>query len=683
MESQPINISPGIPRVENAVSADLHQNASSNTICAWTVGATDGLEPAPYNSGVENNNKLGYLPKQILDNNITRHTEINSKIPTGKRTTLLRHPSASKEAGTTLSALSKPRKDTNLPMNRYQSFYEAKLLNQTTQEVEAVLSSSCEAIGFDIAEMWLRTGAKTHRLANSHLRPAALDETVREKIVDVYYGKRSSERTHRLSPALCKRAKEAMDVVWVTANTEDGAKVLQESLSDVRTAVAVPVCHETSNTNITLIYFSIRRAVIRPTAVEFLVHMSLATAVASVNSLANDVMIDHVLPLSKQSKISNITSSNALSQSEHSGNLTSQSQHSRNSEVTGGVRHSHGISLSRPAFNDALSTKIERKVSVTGANLNLKWSDLNSVEYLTDGGHNWIHTAVMNGKSLVIKTLKPECQDLSLAMNEIEEELDIHSKLNHENIVELFGAGRTHKGNLFLVLERLDGGTLSQTLGYGTRIRDRRKRFWNRKRMSFVELLKCAKSIADAMKYCHGDAIEGCSVMHRDLKPDNIGFTLNGTVKLIDFGLSKILRNSSPDSDEMYEMTGETGSLRYMAPEVADARPYNHKADVYSYGMILWELLAAEKPFNNLSREQFYEQVVHGGERPHLNRKKWPEEIVQLISNCWSFEPEVRPNFSEVVLKLDAVLKKQKGGGEKKRSISIKRMITDRHSTWF
>lgn len=114
-----------------------------------------------------------------------------------------------------------------------------------------------------------------------------------------------------------------------------------------------------------------------------------------------------------------------------------------------------------------------------------------------------------------------------------------------------------------------------------------------------------------------------------------LGFTLNGTVKLIDFGLSKILRNSSPDSDEMYEMTGETGSLRYMAPEVADARPYNHKADVYSYGMILWELLAAEKPFNNLSREQFYEQVVHGGERPHLNRKKWPEEIVQLISNCW------------------------------------------------
>ena len=62
------------------------------------------------------------------------------------------------------------------------------------------------------------------------------------------------------------------------------------------------------------------------------------------------------------------------------------------------------------------------------------------------------------------------------------------------------------------------------------------------------------------------------------------GFTLDGTVKLIDFGLATILNNASPQSDEVYEMSGETGSLRYMAPEVADSRPYNHKADVYSFG---------------------------------------------------------------------------------------------------
>ena len=64
-----------------------------------------------------------------------------------------------------------------------------------------------------------------------------------------------------------------------------------------------------------------------------------------------------------------------------------------------------------------------RIYSVTGAQLNLQWDSLRNVEYLTDGGNNWIHTAVLHGKSVVVKTLKPECQDVALAINEIEGEL--------------------------------------------------------------------------------------------------------------------------------------------------------------------------------------------------------------------------------------------------------------------
>ena len=67
-------------------------------------------------------------------------------------------------------------------------------------------------------------------------------------------------------------------------------------------------------------------------------------------------------------------------------------------------------------------------VSVTGADLNLKWSVLKNVEYLTDGGNSWIHTAVYNGKPCVVKTLKPECQDVGLAINEIEDELSMFSR---------------------------------------------------------------------------------------------------------------------------------------------------------------------------------------------------------------------------------------------------------------
>ena len=83
-----------------------------------------------------------------------------------------------------------------------------------------------------------------------------------------------------------------------------------------------------------------------------------------------------------------------------------------------------------------------------------------------------------------------------------------------------------------------------------------------------------------------------------------IGLTLGGEVKIIDFGLARVVDNASPDMDELYEMSGETGSLRYMAPEVASSKPYNQKADVYSFGMILWELVAYEKPFNGMNREK-------------------------------------------------------------------------------
>lgn len=183
-----------------------------------------------------------------------------------------------------------------------------------------------------------------------------------------------------------------------------------------------------------------------------------------------------------------------------------------------------------PASDSSVEKQVIRhqrleKVSVTGAPLDLQWRQLTNVEYLTDGGNSWIHTAVYSGKPVVIKTLKPECQDVALAINEIESELVVHARLNHENIVRLMGAGTTSKGVRFFVLERLDGGTLSQRLGYDTRIRDRRKRFWRKKVFSFLDVLHIAKAIAEAMAYCHESAIPASVVMHRDLKPDNIGTT--------------------------------------------------------------------------------------------------------------------------------------------------------------
>ncbi|KAL7541284.1 hypothetical protein ACHAXR_011179 [Thalassiosira sp. AJA248-18] len=576
-----------------------------------------------------------------------------------------------------------------------QTLYQTRLLSTPISAVESLLSSACETLNFDIAEMWLRTGPKTHQLTNSHVRPTALDDSVRKQLVDVYYGERSAERTHRLSPALCKRAKEAGDVVWVTAHTLHGAEALKCSISDVRTAVAVPVCHGGSGVNVTIIYFSIRRAIMKPQAVEFLVHMSLASATAAVNSLAEDVMVDEMPKLQFDASVGEHdprypVAAHKLSRSAHVGNNHSPSAFPPHKSVS--------VSRDGP----------HRIYSVTGAQLNIQWDSLRNVEYLTDGGNNWIHTAVFHGKSVVVKTLKPECQDVALAINEIEGELEIHSRLDHNNIVKLIGAGFTPRGVRFVVLERLDGGTLTQLLGYDNRIRDRRRRFWTKRKISYMDVLKCARSLADALAYCHGRAIPNVMVLHRDLKPDNVGFTLDGTVKLIDFGLARIVENASV-SNEIYEMSGETGSLRYMAPEVADCQPYNQKADVYSFarcnkakanmltfllnviytmaGIILWELVAFKKPYDGMNREEFYSRVVHGGERPVIN-KKWPEDLTELMKSCWDAEVVQRPNFSDIVEILDSMLAGERNGknGDTKKKRPKNKFVSaliDRHSTWF
>ena len=230
------------------------------------------------------------------------------------------------------------------------------------------------------------------------------------------------------------------------------------------------------------------------------------------------------------------------------------------------------------------------------------------------------------------------------------------------------------------MLERLDGGTLTQVLGYDTRIRDRRRRFWKRRQMSYIEVLTHALSLADALRYLHAEALTNGMILHRDLKPDNVAFTLEQELKLIDFGLAKVIENTDPSCSDVYSMSGETGSLRYMAPEVADNQPYNHKADVYSFGIILWEMTAYKKPYEGFSRDAFYRRVVKGGERPQI-AKKWPKELSKLISQCWAAKIEDRPPFDHVALRLKELL--ELAERSEKKNKGIVGSLMDRHSTWF
>jgi serine/threonine protein kinase len=98
-------------------------------------------------------------------------------------------------------------------------------------------------------------------------------------------------------------------------------------------------------------------------------------------------------------------------------------------------------------------------------------------------------------------------------------------------------------------------------------------------------------------------------------------------------------------------MSGGTGSRRFMAPEVALGQPYNLSADIYSFSILFWELVALEKAFGKLSQEEHREKVIKKNDRPPLKRD-WKPAIQQILQNCWKRNPMERTNATELCKQL-------------------------------
>lgn len=126
-----------------------------------------------------------------------------------------------------------------------------------------------------------------------------------------------------------------------------------------------------------------------------------------------------------------------------------------------------------------------------------------------------------------------------------------------------------------------------------------------------------------------------------------MGFDYEGRVKLFDFGLAKELDPKQKTTNGLYQMSGGTGSRRFMAPEVALSEPYNESCDVYSFSILLWELLTLDKAFGWLSPDEHRERCVKNGERLEL-RASWSATLKALLEGCWSRDISSRPSAREV-----------------------------------
>ncbi len=123
--------------------------------------------------------------------------------------------------------------------------------------------------------------------------------------------------------------------------------------------------------------------------------------------------------------------------------------------------------------------------------------------------------------------------------------------------------------------------------------------------------------------------------------------SLVGDVKLFDFGLAREYHPSKADKNGCFKMTGDTGSTRYMAPEVYFEKPYNQKVDVYSFGILFYQILALCTPFEGLTVKSFPKMVFQKEARPSPD-PKWPLGITNLMKRCWSTKISERPSMEEV-----------------------------------
>lgn len=224
------------------------------------------------------------------------------------------------------------------------------------------------------------------------------------------------------------------------------------------------------------------------------------------------------------------------------------------------------------------------------------------------------------------------------------------ASLSHPNIISIRGMSNPspRDGQVFIIMDRLKE-TVSKRLQTWLKTQRQCKGVTgaivgSKKKVKdlLVERLVTAHNIADALDYLHSRG-----VIFRDLKPDNVGFDHFGTLKLFDFGLARELKESERDENGLYKMTGFTGAIRYMAPEVGMKQPYNLKADVYSWSMLMWYFLELEPPLGVYTPEMFRDRVFKKGTRPAI-MSDWPDLMPKLLKKCWSGKISNRPTFSEI-----------------------------------
>ncbi|NP_001131428.2 putative protein kinase superfamily protein [Zea mays] len=283
---------------------------------------------------------------------------------------------------------------------------------------------------------------------------------------------------------------------------------------------------------------------------------------------------------------------------------------------------------------------------------------------IAQGTYGTVYRGTYDGQDVAVKLLDwgedgfaSETETATLRAS-FKQEVAVWHELNHPNVTKFVGAsmgttdlkipanssnsgGRTElpPRACCVVVEYLAGGSLKQYL-----IKNRRRK------LAYKVVVQIALDLARGLNYLHSRKI-----VHRDVKTENMLLDTQRNLKIADFGVARVEAQNPKD------MTGATGTLGYMAPEVLEGKPYNRKCDVYSFGICLWEIYCCDMPYPDLSFADVSSAVVHQNLRPDIPRC-CPSPMANIMRKCWDANPDKRPDMDDVVRFLEA-LDTSKGGG--------------------
>jgi eukaryotic-like serine/threonine-protein kinase len=245
-------------------------------------------------------------------------------------------------------------------------------------------------------------------------------------------------------------------------------------------------------------------------------------------------------------------------------------------------------------------------------------------------------------RSVAIKRMAPQANSTDADRKRLLKEAQRASALNHPNIGAMYDVVE-HAGELWLVMEYVEGETLRHRLA---------------RPISSDEFFTIATQCCEGLQAAHEKGI-----IHGDIKPENIMLTAGNRVKILDFGVARRAWNSNPTdaTKSMETMTATGGTPAYMAPEVLLQRPDDGRSDIFSLGLVFYEMLGGEQPFQSNSLATTIARIVHT-EPPSL--KNVPGPLAGVISRALAKDPNLR--YPDAATLLDDLRRVQQGGKPKR-----------------